>query len=172
MTDNIQNVEIQPNTWIDLYDVTGIVVGNQIVVENSMRSRDCETILFCEWFAFAVFGYVATTYIRSTIYFIAGSNLNLAYILQVLVYACVFFGNVLTFYFAREIFFPKMQLKWIHLYGILGIIIISIIALGDSSYTKIFPDSTDYPSVALRPVYSLIVIIYLFPVILGIMIKY
>ncbi len=34
MADNISNVEIPKNTWVDLYAVTGITVGSQLVVEN------------------------------------------------------------------------------------------------------------------------------------------
>jgi len=34
MADNISNVEIPQNTWVDLYAATGIAVGSQIVVEN------------------------------------------------------------------------------------------------------------------------------------------
>lgn len=34
MADNIQNIQIARNTWVDLYDATGIAVGSQIVVEN------------------------------------------------------------------------------------------------------------------------------------------
>ncbi len=34
MADTLQNIELQPNTWVDLYATSGIPVGTQITVEN------------------------------------------------------------------------------------------------------------------------------------------
>ena len=34
MADTLQNIKLPANTWVDLYDATGIDVGTQIVLQN------------------------------------------------------------------------------------------------------------------------------------------
>lgn len=34
MADTIPNVPLPTNTWVDLYDETGVVLGTQIIVQN------------------------------------------------------------------------------------------------------------------------------------------
>jgi len=102
------------------------------------------------------------------IYFMAEKDLNLAIFCQKLVYASIFTACILTFLFAHYIFFEKAKKKWIYIYLIIGIIVTIVLFATDSVVIETFPDGSGYPLLTIAFGFSLVVVLYLFPTIIGI----
>jgi hypothetical protein len=117
----------------------------------------------------AIYFWALTTLTASIIYLFAGNTIELAIKLQVIMYGCVFAANIFTYMFARNVLF-KQKTGWWRWYIILGIICILILGIADSSEAIPFPDSTDYYAIVLKLEYSMILVVYLVPIIIRIVI--
>lgn len=101
-------------------------------------------------------------------YFFAETNLNWAIFAQKLVYVCVLAGCMMTFLFAHQIFFEKTKKIWIYMYILIGIIATIVLFATDSVVIETFPDGSGYPLLTIAVGFSVLVVLYLVPTIIGI----
>lgn len=102
------------------------------------------------------------------IYLLAETDLVLAIFSQKLVYALVFGAVMLTFLFAQQIFFEKAKKIWIIVYLFVGILVVIILFAIDSVVIDTFKDGSGYPLLTIHMGFSIVVILYLVPTIIGI----
>lgn len=116
-------------------------------------------------------GWVSVMFFVTPIYLLAGTYLTLAIWFQKMVYVMTFVATILTFLFARQIFFDKMKKAFLYVYLIIGSIVIIVVLILDSVDVTVFPDGTGYPLLTIKFEYSILVVLYIFPTMLGIFIK-
>ncbi|NMC08490.1 MAG: hypothetical protein GYA24_24995 [Candidatus Lokiarchaeota archaeon] len=122
------------------------------------------------YLALSTCSWLGATWSATAIYLLAGWNLPLAIVCQKLVYAFVFAGIVFTLYFAFEIFYENVKRVFLHVYTTVAIIIISTVFLLDTVDIQAFPDDLAYPLLTIAFEYSIIVVIFIIPVVLGILV--
>ncbi len=128
--------------------------------------RKAKSIMFL---TLSTFSWLGGTWSATVIYLVTGMNLNVAIAAQKLVYAFVFAGTIFTLYFAYEIFYEKAKKTFLQLYTIVGVAIIAIMLATDSvDQQGFFPDEPTYPLMTIGFEYSIILIIFIIPVVLGI----
>lgn len=148
--------------------VTGaVMVVVSLLFVKRYAERKKRTLLLL---ALSTLSWMGASWSATVIYLLAGDMLELAMFFQQLVYAFVFAASMFTFLFAREIFFEKAPKAFIVGYLAVGCVIIISKFLLDSVEVTGFPDDPSYPLLTISLAYSLIVIVFLLPVILGIMI--
>ncbi|MEX2758353.1 MAG: hypothetical protein Q6365_023460 [Candidatus Sigynarchaeota archaeon] len=118
---------------------------------------------------FATFSWTIVFFLASQIYFFAGMNLALAYVLQVMMYGSIFSAVIFLYMFARKTFFRE-KTRFYVAYIILGIVLVVILAATESSYVEPFPDSIggDFPAVILKTEQGLVLVAYVVPTLVGI----
>ncbi len=107
----------------------------------------------------------------SLIYLLAGMDLALGQILQVMMYDSIFATVIFIYMFARKAFSTGKS-RFDLFYIILGLMLAVIVAITASSYVEPFPDSVggNYPAIILRTEHGLILFAYVVPTIVGIVI--
>ena len=146
--------------------VTGIfaLFGVAMKVWKKYREKKQQPTLFlflalCSW---AVMCWSA-----SIVYFSAGYSKELAMLFQRLIYSGTVAGVIFLFLFASEIFFQLKKL-WKQVYGIIGLIIIALLLLIDSSYPQELEPGTDYYVILIKEEFGIALLMYLFPTFIGI----
>jgi hypothetical protein len=139
-------------------------IGALLIAKYRQKRQKATLYLMISTFAWALCSWTA-----SVIYLTAGDNVDTAKTVQIFMYGLVFTATIFTYMFARKIFFV-VKTQWYKLYVLVGIIAIIIIGLSDSSDTINFPDSTNYPAINLKTEYSLILVAYILPTLIGIMV--
>ncbi|MEX2682517.1 MAG: hypothetical protein Q6373_013035 [Candidatus Sigynarchaeota archaeon] len=129
--------------------------------------RKAKSILYL---TFSVLSWLGATWSATVIYLLAGWNLQVAIVSQKLVYTFVFTGTICTLFFARAIFFEKAKNTFFQAYMIIGIVIITVMLVLDSVDVQGFPDEPSYPLLTIAMEYSLIVVVFIIPVVLGILV--
>ncbi len=128
--------------------------------------RKAKSVLFL---ALSTFSWLGGTWSATVIYLVAGWNVDVAIVSQKLVYAFVFAGTIFTLYFAYEIFYEKAKRTFLQLYTIAGVAIIAVMLATDSVDRQgFFPDEPTYPLMTIGIEYSIILVIFILPVVLGI----
>jgi len=99
-------------------------------------------------------------------------NLALGQINQDIMYGLGFSALIFFYLFAREAFFKKKS-KFYLFYIILGIILILMLGITESSYVDSFPDSLggNYPAIILKAGYGVIMFVYAVPNLINIVIS-
>jgi len=131
------------------------------------KRRKARSILYL---ALSTFSWLGATWSATVIYLLAGWNLQVAIISQKLVYSFVFTGTICTLFFARDIFYEKARKTFFQAYMIIGVVIITIMLVLDSVDIQGFPDEPSYPLLTIAIEYSLILVVFIIPVVLGILI--
>jgi hypothetical protein len=129
--------------------------------------KKAKSILFL---SLSTFSWLGATWSATVIYLLAGWNLDLAIVSQKLVYAFVFGGTIFTLYFAYEIFYEKARKIFLRAYTVAGITIIAVMFIFGAVDIQAFPDEINFPLLTIAMEYSIIVVIFIIPVVLGILI--
>ncbi len=121
------------------------------------------------YITFANLSWAIACFTASVIYLFGGNNLVIGTVFQVIMYGSIFTATIFTYMFARKNFF-KEKTKFYIVYILLGIVAIVILGVFKTSDEIRFPDSVDgnYWAIILKTEYSLILVAYLIPTIIGI----
>ncbi len=128
------------------------------------------------YIAFTNLSWSMLAFCASYIYLFAGIDLAFAVFSQVVMYGSLLSGVIFTYMFARKAFFTEEK-KFLLIYVILGIILIVFLAIPGSSFEDHFPDSIGigpddtYPALILTSEFGLVVAVYIFPTLVGVMIS-
>lgn len=122
------------------------------------------------YLVFSIFSWLIATVSAGIIYFFADTHLNLSIWAQKIVYSGVFLGCMFLFQFSQGIFLFN-QKKIIHLYWVIGTIIILLTLLLNSVEIGQFPDDSNHPLLTIKLLYSILVVIFLIPTIISIFVK-
>ncbi|UYP45509.1 hypothetical protein NEF87_001794 [Candidatus Lokiarchaeum ossiferum] len=104
------------------------------------------------------------------IYFFSEINLEMVIWCQKIVYCGVFLGIMFSFQFSQEIFF-SLKKNVIYFYWIIGVIIILFTLILNSVNVAEFMDGSGYPLLTISLAFSILVVIFILPTILGIIIS-
>lgn len=119
------------------------------------------------YLSLSIIGWLGAIWSVTLIYFTSGSNLEYAIFNQKVVYVSVFFGTILTYLFASEIFFqPTKQMKIAYIS--VGVIMAILIFAIDSVSVGEFPDGTGYPLLNIKLPFIILLIVYIIPTTIGI----
>ncbi|MBN2154010.1 MAG: hypothetical protein JW839_21310 [Candidatus Lokiarchaeota archaeon] len=160
------------STIASIAGIVSLITGVLILAVCAMfllryAKRKAKSVLYL---SLSTVSWLGATWSATVIYLLAGLNLDLAMAFQKFVYAFVFAGTTFTLYFAYEIFYEKARKLFLNAYTIASISIVAVMLALDSVDVGGFPDDTSYPLLTIAIEYSLIVVVFIIPVVLGILV--
>jgi len=120
--------------------------------------------------AISIVCWALTSIFAANIYFFSEDSLTWVIWCQKLVYVGVFLGTMFTFQFSQEIFFT-LEKKKIQAYWLIGVVVIVLTLILDSVEIGVFPDGSGYPLLTISLEFSIAVVLFIIPTVLGIFYK-
>ncbi len=116
----------------------------------------------------SILAWVGGCWSAMVLYPIAEIETPVAVILQQFVYAFVYIGGMFMFLFGCEIFFHFKSKVYRPVYFLIGCVCIAITFLFESVDIQFFPGYGTYPLLSIKIEFSIILVLYLLPILLGI----
>lgn len=118
----------------------------------------------------SVIAYTMTIWSAFITYMFGEMNRNTVFLFQEFIYAFAFLGTIFSFLFASKIFFEAKNVYKI-IYLLIGIAAVLLFLLTPGSIindVSVFPDSLSYPEFTIKTVYSIVLVVFIFPTSIGI----
>jgi len=141
------------------------IIAIEILLKWKTKRQNATLFLF-----FSILAYAGGCLSAMGIYSLAGTALDIAIFLQKMTYTFVLAAGIMMFLFGVQIFFHFKKKLYPILYVLLGIIfIISVLILDSVEWKYNLPGyGNDYPLLSIKLEYSIFLVIYLVPVLVGI----
>ena len=149
--------------YLALFSAFVILIVNLVLIKKYREKKRTSTL----YLILSIFGWMGAILSAMIIYWIAGFNLDVAIFFQKLVYAFVFGATILTFLFASKVFFEPKKLL-VYIYIAIGATMVLLMLIDDSVEITTFPDGSGYPLLTIDLLYSLLIVVYVVPTVLGI----
>ncbi len=142
-----------------------LIIAIQIILKWKAKRQNATLFLF-----FSILSYVGGCWSAMGIYSLAGSDLSTAIILQKMTYSFVLAAGIMMFLFGTQVFFHFKKNLFPYLYVLIGFVfIILVLSLDSVEWKYNLPGyGTDYPLLSIKIEYSIFLVIYLVPVLVGI----
>ncbi|OLS12733.1 MAG: hypothetical protein RBG13Loki_3655 [Promethearchaeota archaeon CR_4] len=116
----------------------------------------------------SIFAWVGACWSAMGIYTLAEFATEIAIVLQKCVYSFVLLGGMMMFLFGTPTFYHFKSKIWTYLYVILGCAFIILVWMMDSVDVRYFPGYDTYPLLSIKIEYSIFLVLYLVPLLIGI----
>jgi hypothetical protein len=141
-----------------------LIIATRILAKWKEKRQKATLFLFV-----SILAWVGGCWSAMGIYSLAEINTNAAILLQKSVYSFVFAGGMFMFLFGCEIFFHFKSKLVRPLYFILGCAFIVLVLTLDSVDVQYFPaEYVNYPLLSIKIEFSIILVLYLVPILVGI----